>query len=316
MRWDKRGRIFLVDRQFPWMASHASVATPHLLDDGRLRIYFGARDTEGRSRPGFIDVNADDPRTVHHLHERPVLELGKLGAFDDNGVMPSCVLDVGGESYLYYIGWTPASTVPYKLAIGLAVSTDGGITFVRMHEGPVVDRSPSEPYFTTAPCVLHEGGTWRMWYVSTTRWTVVHDRPEPVYEIKYAESSDGVRWERPNVTCIAPRSPTEAVGRPWVLRGGGTYAMWYSYRDIVGYRTVRRQSYRIGYAESVDGLSWSRMDEEAGIGVSDEGWDSEMIEYPAVYEHDGTRHLIYNGNGFGESGIGHAVLEAGRDPVG
>jgi hypothetical protein len=87
--------------------------------------------------------------------------------------------------------------------------------------------------------------------------------------------------------------------------------MWYCYRDRIGYRTDPSRSYRIGYAESGDGVSWVRKDEEAGIGLSEEGWDSKMVEYPSVYEFRGTRHLLYNGNGFGESGIGHAVLEAG-----
>jgi hypothetical protein len=130
-----------------------------------------------------------------------------------------------------------------------------------------------------------------------------------VYEIKYAESNDGVRWRRDNVTCIAPRSPSEAISRPWVVRDAGTYRMWYSYRQHTGFRTDRLRSYRIGYAESEDGVSWVRCDETAGMNPADGGWDSEMVEFPSVYEHAGATHLLYNGNGFGESGVGHAVLE-------
>jgi hypothetical protein len=240
-----------------------------------------------------------------------VLGLGSLGAFDDSGAMPSCVIDVSDEKRLYYIGWNRAVTVPYRLSIGLAVSTDGGMTFSRADDGPIMDRTPAEPYFCTAPFVLRDGGAWRMWYVSTTAWEEVRGHPEPLYEIKYAESDDGVRWKRPNVTCIAPRSPAEATARPWVIRDSDGYRMWYCYRSNVDYRTNRERSYRIGYAESKDGVSWERMDDAAGIDVSDEGWDSQMIEYPSVYDHGGKRHLLYNGNGFGESGIGHAVLETG-----
>ena len=32
----------------------------------------------------------------------------------------------------------------------------------------------------------------------------------------------------------------------------------------------------------------------------------EMVEYPSVYEHGGTRHMLCNGNGFGLS-FGHVV---------
>jgi hypothetical protein len=146
-----------------------------------------------------------------------------------------------------------------------------------------------------------------MWYASSTGWVVVEGRPEPVYVIKYAESDDGVVWRRENVTCIEPKHPEEANARPWVVAGPDGYRMWFCYRGSRGYRHDPRTAYRIGYAESADGVSWLRKDDEAGIDVSDTGWDSTMLAYPSVYEHGGTMHLLYNGNGFGQTGIGHAV---------
>jgi hypothetical protein len=86
--------------------------------------------------------------------------------------------------------------------------------------------------------------------------------------------------------------------------------MWFCHRGSRGYRDDPSQSYRIGYAESEDGLTWSRDDSAAGIDVSEAGFDDIMLTYPSVYEHRGIRHLLYNGNGFGLTGIGHAV-EAG-----
>jgi hypothetical protein len=85
--------------------------------------------------------------------------------------------------------------------------------------------------------------------------------------------------------------------------------MWFCYRGGLRFRTDPDQSYRIGYAESADGVTWERLDEQAGISRSESGWDSEMIAYPSVYVHRGRRHLLYNGNGFGRSGIGHAVAD-------
>jgi hypothetical protein len=75
--------------------------------------------------------------------------------------------------------------------------------------------------------------------------------------------------------------------------------MWYSYRG---------KRYRIGYAESSDGLHWIRKDNETGIHVSRSGWDSKMIEYPFVFDHQGSRYLLYNGNDYGKTGIGLALL--------
>lgn len=68
-------------------------------------------------------------------------------------------------------------------------------------------------------------------------------------------------------------------------------------------------TYRIGLARSSDGFDWSREDLEAGINVSASGWDSEMIEYPFIFEFEGSQYMLYNGNEYGKTGFGMAVLE-------
>ena len=67
--------------------------------------------------------------------------------------------------------------------------------------------------------------------------------------------------------------------------------------------------YRMGYAESQNGLNWERMDEKVGIDVSATGWDSEMIQYPYVFNHKNKKYMLYNGNDYGKEGAGLAVLE-------
>jgi hypothetical protein len=308
MAWVKQGRVFEVTGQAPWMAHHAALPTPDLIADDRLRLLFGARDGEERSRIGAADL---DPVTAQlaRLYEEPVLDLGAPGAFDEDGVMPSCVVVSGARRLLFYIGWSRAATAPYRLSIGLAVSGDGGATFERVDAGPVVGQQLGEPFLATAPCVIRDGGTWRMWYSSGTGWRRGDAVLEPTYEIRHRASEDGVRWHAADATCIAARVPTEALGRPWVIRDGERYRMWFSFRWTAGFRTDRSQSYRIGYAESADGLTWERKDDEAGIERSDDGWDAEMIEYSSVYDHRGARYMLYNGNGFGRTGIGRAVWE-------
>jgi hypothetical protein len=70
----------------------------------------------------------------------------------------------------------------------------------------------------------------------------------------------------------------------------------------------RGETYRVRYAESLDGSSWVRS-EAAGIDLSPAGWDAEMIEYPCVFDHAGARYMLYAGNGYGRTGFGLAVLE-------
>ena len=310
MKWIKKGLIFSAAHQFEWMAHHACLPIADKINDDVLRIYFGPRDEQGRTRTAFIEVEADNPSNVLYVHDRPVLELGKLGAFDDSGVMPSCIVNHRDKKYLFYIGWNLGVTVPYRNSIGIAVSEDGGFTFRRVFDGPIVDRSALEPYFCASPFVIiDDDEKWKLWYASSTGWITIHEKPEPLYQIKYAESGDGLNWTRTNTSCIKPKFDLEADARPCVVKQNGKYRMWYCYRGSTNYRTDKSQSYRLGYAESGDGLIWDRKDEDVGIDRSAEGWDSQMMEYPYVYEHQGHKYMLYNGNGFGETGFGYAVLE-------
>ncbi|SRR6266481_3112867 len=309
MRWIKKGLIFKPDHNFPWMISHAAIPVVDSMNEGKLRIYYSSRDSQGRSRPTYIEVDDSDPSRIIYIHDRPILPLGDAGTFDDNGIMPSWIVNHGGTKYLYYIAWNPQVTVSYRLAIGLAISTDGGKTFEKYSDGPICDRDISEPFFNTAPCVLKDGDKWRMWYVSCTGWRLINDRQEPLYNIKYAESKDGIYWTRTGHICIGYDNFTEAIGRPSVYFKDDKFRMLYSYRSASNYRTDPAKSYRLGYAESSDGLHWTRFDEQVGIDRSSQGWDSEMIEYCYRHDQGNSTYLFYNGNGFGMSGVGYAKLE-------
>jgi hypothetical protein len=310
MRWEKKGLIFHVDNQHEWMSHHACVPVADFVDDKVLRIYFSPRDRLGKSHTTYIEVEADNPANVLYVHDKPLLSPGKLGAFDDSGVMPCSLVTRGDRKYLFYIGWNEGVTVGYRNSVGLAVSEDGGRSFERMFDGPVVDRTRLEPYFTASPFGMfdEDDGKWKLWYASCTEFRTVHGRPEPLYQVKYAESSDGVDWVRENKVCLPYGFDGECNARPTVIKEHGRYRMWYCFRSSVDYRTSRERSYRIGYAESADGVNWTRMDDKVGIERSQSGWDSQMMEYPFVYEHKGVKHMLYNGNGHGETGIGYAVL--------
>ena len=250
----------------------------------------------------YFEFDPRRPDRLLRIGERPVLSPGGLGTFDDHGAMGSWLVQDGERLLLYYQGWNLGVTVPFRNAIGIAESYDGGESFTRVSVGPAVDRNFYDPYFTAAPCVLVEDGRWRLWYASCISWEPRPEGPLHRYLTKYAESDDGIEWRRRGLVSIGFEAPDEiALTRPCVLKGDGRYQMWYSRRGA---------SYRIGYAESTDGLSWRRLDGEVGIDVSSSGWDSEMISYAFVFDAEGQRYMLYNGNGYGATGIGLAVLEA------
>ncbi|SRR6266498_3566093 len=299
-KWTKKGLIFELPANLGWGRSHAALPVADKIDD-RYRIYFSSRDEKARARIGFFEIDIDSPKEILRVAQEPVIGLGPLGAFDDSGVTTSCVVNHDGRKFHYYSGWSLGVTVPFYFYVGLAVSDDGGESYRKLSTAPLLERNAIDPYLTASPYVLVEDDVWRMWYVSGTAWKMKNAQPRHYYHIKYAESRDGINWNRDGLVCIDYESENEyAIARPCVIKEDGVYKMWYSHRG---------ESYQGGYAESTDGLHWERKDEESGLQVSDSGWDSEMIAYPCVFDDEGRRYMLYNGNGYGKTGIGLAMLD-------
>jgi hypothetical protein len=296
--WQKQGLLIEPPVQLPWVASHAAIPHAESLSDGRALIYFTTRDERRRSHVALAELapGSWEPRVA----PEPLLTPGPPGTFDDSGVMTSCLVRHDDIEYLYYQGWHLGVTVPFSVFVGCATRREGEEVFRRVSASPVLDRDEHDPFMCASPWVLVEDGCWRMWYVSNRGWENDEHGLRYRVHVRYAESSDGLGWQRDGRVCLDFEGPDEyAISRPCVVRDGALYRMWYSHRG---------RSYRIGYAESEDGLEWRRRDELAGIDVSDQGWDSEMVEYACILDRDGERTMLYNGNGYGETGIGRALL--------
>jgi len=303
MKWVKKGLIVKATGRFDWMVTHASVPFAMHLEGDIYRVYFGGRNKENETQPGYIEIDLKNPTEILNMSPKPVLELGKPGLFDDSGVWCHSIVENKGVHYMYYNGWMKGASVPYYSAIGLSISKDGGKTFKRYSQAPILERNKIEPYIVGGPCISIENRIWRMWYLSAIDFKIENGIAMYYYHIKYAESKDGINWKRDGIVCIDFKYPGETrIAHPCVAREGGLYKMWYCY-------AIGADGYRIGYAESEDGTKWERKDEEAGIDVSESGWDSEMVCYPFVFEHKGQKYMLYNGNGYGKTGFGYATLE-------
>jgi hypothetical protein len=311
MRWIKRGLIYCTSGEYEWSKTHAQIPTPIMVSKEKARIFFCTRGDQNQSQPTFIDLDMND-FSIIHINDKPLLSFGQNGTFDDSGIMPTCVLRKEDKILMYYTGWNSRVTSPYGLGLGLAISEDNGDTFYKYSDGPILDRSITDPIFTTTCSVIRDIDIFRMYYVSCTEWRNVKGRLEPQYLAKYAESSDGIHWIPSGRVCIDYKYDGEAICRPWAIKDCDRYKMWYSTRGSVDYRMNGGQHYVIGYAESSDGLNWVRKDDLVGITTSKEGWDSEMIEYCSILDCHGERYMFYNGNGFGKSGFGYAVCESGK----
>jgi predicted GH43/DUF377 family glycosyl hydrolase len=302
MQWQRHDVVWQPGGEHAWARSHATCPTPLRRRNGVLRVYLQCRDAAGIGRIGWIDLDPDDPRRLITQAEQPVLDIGAPGSFDDNGVFPTSVLRTpDGRVLLYYVGFELCHHIRYRLLTGLAISHDDGDSFERVSTMPVLERSAAEPHFRCGTFVRHERDRFRMWYVAGGQWDTIDGKPLPVYDLRIAESLDGIHWPAQG-ECVMPldAASEHGFGRPWVLEADGDYEMFYS---------VRRRTpagHRLGHARSPDGVRWHRLDDQLGLAPQPGAWDGEGQCYAAPIDVNGKRWLLYNGNDFGRTGVGLA----------
>lgn len=290
--WERLGFIFTPDRSLSWSQTHAMVPTPHYFG-GSLYIYYSSRNRFNQSNIGRFKLDLTSKLEVTEKSSTPLLSAGELGHFDDNGVTPSCVIELeDGTIAMYYIGWNPGSTTRVNLFGGLAISKDQGETFTRWSTAPILERTQKDPLINTAPWVVKSSDGYRMYYVSGISWETKDD---PRYNIKIAYSKDGYKWERPGEVVLNFLSTREtALARPYVLNDNGSWRMWV---------TRRIGEYAIAYAESKDGINWIRKDKEFGLRPSGAPSELNMTAYSAIIKREDNFYMFYNGDNYGKDGI-------------
>jgi hypothetical protein len=300
----KLGWVYKPKGDQHWSISHAQVPFAFDLNNGKIRVYFSTRDELGRSGVSFIEVSRENPTQVEYVHDALCLKHGGAGMFDETGAMPSWFIQKDQSVFLYYTGWNRSESAAYRLAIGLAESTDSGLTFQRVFTGPVLDRGIQDQVWVGQPCVLIDNGIWRMWYLSCSKIEMINGRPEPFYNVRYAESYDGIKWDRHEKTCIDFNSNTDAIGRPCVWYYGGLYYMLHSNRKANGYREDPKAGYRICLSVSKNGVDWEQNPDF--IVPKDTSWETIMNEYTSILPTsvEGKFLVFYNGDGFGAAGFG------------
>ena len=300
MKWKKLGQVYCPSDTDKY--THAMFPVVDVMDDARgmLRIYYTHRDRTNYGFPTYLDATLKGENfSILYNHHEPVIEKAALGNFDDSGVNITSIMTLNGKKRFYYYGWNLGVTVPFRNSIGVAELSEDGTMLMRLYPGPMMDRSKEFPNLCATPCVLRDGDIFRMWFASGEPWIWIDGKPAVACHIGYAESGNGLDWRREKVPAVGHRDADHVVSTPCVLKDEDGYKMWYSYRG---------QKYRIGYAESVNGKTFTRLDEEVGLDVSPGEWDSDMVCYPCVFDLKGERYMIYCGNEYGKTGFGLAVL--------
>lgn len=283
---------------------HSQLPVTEVMED-RIKVYYSTRDSEGKSVPMSFEVDLINPTKIISDPEKIEIQHGEPGYFDWSGVMPTKVISNEKVKMLYYIGWSRRIDVPYHNNLGLALSLDNGKTWEKFSKGPVFSTSAQEPGYIGTAEIMVENGIWRMWYLSCREW-IKHDNiMEPVYDIKYAESFDGLEWNPSGETHIQLVDEEGGISACTINKINDQYEMLFSVRNKTGYRVNTEDSYRIKKAFSTDGFKWIR---EEGIEIDISTIENEnfMVCYPNIAKTPNNTFLFYNGNGFGKTGIGVA----------
>ena len=315
MKWEKLGQIFEFDRSTfsGQYASHAQ--SPQALTlGGRVRIFFSTRtvDETGKylSQVQYVEFGPDFKQVLSQSNHE-VIPLGNLGCFDQHGIFPLSPVRVDDKIYGYTNGIARMVSVDVESGIGLAVSSDDGNTFKKLGEGPVLSTSLYEPFLVGDAFVRVFSGTFHMFYIFGTKWSEATngEASERVYKIGHATSEDGINWQKTGKSIIADTvDENECQALPTVIKIGNFYHMYFCFRHMAGFRNEKGKGYQLGYAHSTDLINWTRDDKNAGIGLSNTGWDSDMMCYPNLFEWNDNVYLLYNGNNFGKNGFGIAKL--------
>lgn len=301
-KWEKLNVISLSQNSSSG-PEFASLPFGEFIDNNLLKVYFSNRDEQGRSvtKAAIIDV-ADDFRVLEQ-NPVPVLCPGDAGFFDDAGAMGSCLVNTDERDLMFYVGWNLTTTVPFRNALGLAIREKGSNSFVKASKGPILDRSRFDPSFVAGCDVICHQGQFLMYYLSCDGWRKQKGELQHRYNIKIAKSQNCQDWHRDGHIAIDYRDDAEyALSSPRVLVCEDRWRMWFSYRG---------DSYKIGYAESDNGMDWHRDDTQMAIFCSPiaNGFDGEMQCYPFLFFYQDRIMMLYNGNGYGRTGIGVAVLQ-------
>lgn len=306
--WKKKGLIYSCNNSV-FFKTHTTRPIPYLISENCLRIFFSSRDVNDIPYPSYIDVNPHNPSEILDINERPLLDIGRIGTFDDSGITPVSILNHhSGKLLLYYVGWK-------RRRYGISIETSIGVAEVdlkrnllrRLFDGPILAQDINHPILTAAPFVIKNKNGYRMWYCSGSEWLQMEHGPEMLYTVYVADSNDGMFWKQTKSDpVIPPNFYGEVISAPWLVKTPDCLIMWYSRR---GSASPRDKYYLPGVATSKDGLNWMRQDDNVGIARSSSGWDSEMICYPAVFNFHDTSYMFYSGNDVGKGGIGYAIAE-------
>jgi len=298
VKWNKLGKLFDFQAINQDLLTHASNPLAIHFENDVFRIFFSSRNKDNKSSVGYVDIDIFT-KEIKSISDT-IFKYGDIDSFYSHGVSIGNMYSIGKKDYILFMGWQIRDGGHWIGDIGRLLLKNKKYLSLSPKNEILTWKGDGNSISLSYPWVMFENGIYKMWYGTAESWS--SDNGEMTTVFKYATSIDGENWDKKGLAIPFELGEAQAFSRPTVIKIDGIYKMWFSYRRGDGTK------YRIGYAYSQDGIDWIR-EKNSGIDVSNEGWDSEMICYPFVFSHKGETYMLYNGNDYGKSGFGLAILE-------
>jgi len=269
------------------------------------QMFYAGDEGEGI---GVADADIDNPTVWTERPGCPILK-PRSDNWEGNKInQPRVVVVTHDHWRMYYTGWGfPGRGTNW--AMGLAESFDGGVTWKRTSEEPILDRGDDgspDGAGVCVPTLLRVADRWMMWYTAG----VIKPSGTLNIHLCLALSDDGLHWQKYQDNPVlgddfSLHPQRNVTSRCCVRHDHGVFRMWYSYAN---------PDYRIRYAESLDGIAWERAVVSPTLGPSPApAWDDQRVEYPEVQIVDGEYRMWFCGNTFGSVGYAIGIEEMGTD---
>ena len=302
MKWEKKGLLSnCTTIDLDWYKKNTMCPLPYKINENTIRLFLAFCDENNYGRLGYLDLDIENPANILAYSKTPILDVGELGSFDEHGILPASLIKENNDLYMFYTAYQKQISVPYSILSGLALSKDNGETFFRTSNAPILDRINGELHQRSAAEIMKKDGVYKIWYTANIGWIDNGIHTVPKYDIKFLQSDNLFKWDGTPIQSLALKDDEYGLTTPQVFFENGIYKMYYSVRSI-------SKGYRLGYAESEDGITFERMDEKMEIDVSEYGFDSEMICFGKIFKHGSRTYLFYCGNHYGVGGVGYAEL--------
>lgn len=280
--------------------SFSHLANPLIVEFGRKRkrLFFNSRDEFQRSSIYSVELIGDEFEadcSTLTLEQ----EWGPKDSYFSHGISIGSSFTFDGDTFISIMGWKVPSGEHWRGEIGL-LRLDGNAHVSQVTDTPWLGLNDEDPISKSYPAVLIESGGIYIWYGTTISWDAGNG--EMLHVIKEARLDN--LWGNSEQLRTLPYliGKAQAFARPAVTLVDQRKLMAYSYRGS-------SMGYRIGFVWLDDLNTASHLGGIPAFGPSTADWEDEMVEYPSFFSHNDRKFMLYNGNGFGRTGLGLAEIE-------